>query len=158
VVSVHSITRAVSASSRVGLGSAVLLVERSRTSGASSVRLHRVSSHRRTCPTSCFSHPPRASDDPTPGTVYVAGPLLPAWFQCFLTKEAGTAVLSSLGDCSSFASLSQYCILTGNGRAGKLHDGAPLIGIDAVTYRVSLSESPRGSGYELAVLICLPLG
>jgi hypothetical protein len=75
-------------------------------------------------------------------------------FQCFLTKEAGTAVVSSLGDCSSFASLSQYCILTGNGRAVKLHDGAPLIGIDAVTYRANLFESLRGSGYELAVLIC----
>jgi hypothetical protein len=45
---------------------------------------------------------------------------------------------------------------TGNGRAGKLHHGVPLIGIDAVTYQTNLSEGLRGSGYELAMLICPP--
>jgi hypothetical protein len=69
VVSVRSITRAVSASSRVRLGFAVLLVERSRTSGAPLVRLHRVSSYRRTCPILCFSYPLRALDNLTPSTI-----------------------------------------------------------------------------------------
>lgn len=40
-------------------------------------------------------------------------------------------------------------------RAGKLHHGALLIrSLDAVTYRTTLSDGPRGSGYELEVLNC----
>jgi hypothetical protein len=39
------------------------------------------------------------------------------------------------------------------------YHGALLIrGIDAVTYRTNLSDGPRGSGYELEVLICTPVG
>jgi hypothetical protein len=106
VVSVRPITQAtcICESSRAGLIFALVFGERSRTSGASSLRLHRVSSHRRTRPTSCFSHLPRSSDELTPSTVYVAGSLSPICFSLSPKQNRQeTADASSLGDCSSFA-------------------------------------------------------
>jgi hypothetical protein len=70
----------ISESSRARSGFTLILSEQSRTSGASSLPLHRVSSHRRTGPISCFSHLPRRSDELITGTVYVAGSL---WSTCF---------------------------------------------------------------------------
>lgn len=80
----------------------------------------------------------------TPGPVYFVGLLsLPA--------------SPSLGDYSSFAPLSQYWISTGNSRTGNLHYRALLIrGLYCITYRTNLSKGPRGSGYRLEVLICIP--